>query len=72
MGAGRRHRLHVVALGGVAIPLKRGKSRAVIQYNIRKEIRAGKEPAQAAAIAYRKAGVYRKRIHRHRKKYSKR
>ena len=52
--------------------LKRGKSKAVIQYNIRKEIRAGKSPEQAAAISYRKAGMYRHRIHRRKKKYSKR
>lgn len=52
--------------------LKRGKSNAVIQYNIRKELRAGRSPEQAAAISYRKAGIYRRRIHRRNKKYSKR
>jgi hypothetical protein len=39
------------------MPLKRGKSQA----NIRKEIKAGKPPKQAAAIAYAKAGKKRKR-----------
>lgn len=52
--------------------LRRGKSKAVIQYNIRKEIRAGRPPAQAAAISYRKAGIYRRHIHRHKKLHRKR
>jgi hypothetical protein len=43
------------------MPLKRGKSQAVISANIRKEIKAGKPPKQAAAIAYAKAGQKRKR-----------
>ena len=42
------------------MPLKRGKSQAVISANIRKEIKAGKPPKQAAAIAYAKAGKKRK------------
>lgn len=41
------------------MPLKRGKSRRVISANIRTEIRAGKPPKQAVAIALRKAGVKR-------------
>lgn len=38
------------------MPLKSGKSKKTIQSNIRKEIAAGKDPKQAAAIAYSKAG----------------
>lgn len=36
--------------------LKAGKSKKVIASNIATEIRAGKKPDQAAAIAYSKAG----------------
>jgi len=43
------------------VPLKRGKSQEVISENIRREIKAGKSPKQAAAIAYAKAGKSRKR-----------
>ena len=43
------------------MPLKRGKSQAVISENIKREIKAGKPPKQAAAIAYAKAGKSRKR-----------
>jgi hypothetical protein len=43
------------------VPLKRGKSQEVISENIRREIKAGKTPAQSAAIAYAKAGKSRKR-----------
>jgi hypothetical protein len=42
------------------MPLERGYSGRVIRKNIRREIRAGKPRKQAAAIAYRKAGKYRK------------
>jgi hypothetical protein len=38
------------------MPLKKGSSKKVIQSNIRTEIKAGKKPSQAAAIAYSKAG----------------
>ena len=37
------------------MPLKSGKSRATIGENIAEMIRAGHEPAQAAAASYRKA-----------------
>jgi len=43
------------------MPLKKGRSKKVIQENIRREIKAGKDPKQAAAIAYSKAGKSRKR-----------
>ena len=43
------------------MPLKKGRSKRVIQENIRREIKAGKDPKQAAAIAYSKAGKSRKR-----------
>ena len=43
------------------MPLKKGKSKKTIQSNIRSEIRAGKDPKQAAAIAYSKAGKSRKK-----------
>jgi preprotein translocase subunit SecD len=38
------------------MPLKRGKSQDVISENIRREIKAGKSPKQAQAIAFAKAG----------------
>lgn len=41
------------------MPLKRGKSRKVMQSNIKTEIAAGKPPKQAVAIAYSKAGKSR-------------
>lgn len=34
------------------MPLKKSKSKAAFKSNIRAEVRAGKPPAQAAAIAY--------------------
>jgi uncharacterized protein len=43
------------------MPLKKGRSKKVIQENIRREIKAGRDPKQAAAIAYSKAGKSRKR-----------
>jgi len=43
------------------VPLKKGRSNKTISQNIRTEIRAGKLPKQAAAIAYRKAGRSRKK-----------
>lgn len=43
------------------MPLKTGKSQAVISSNIRTEIQAGKKQKQAVAIALRKAGVPRKK-----------
>lgn len=38
------------------MPLQKGKSKKVISANIATEIRAGKKPSQAAAIAYSVAG----------------
>jgi hypothetical protein len=45
---------HVSRIG--VMPLKRGKSRDVISENIRREIKAGKSPKQAQAIALAKTG----------------
>jgi hypothetical protein len=38
------------------MPLKTGTSKATIQANIKTEIKSGKKPAQAVAIAMSKAG----------------
>lgn len=38
------------------MPLKTGSSKKTISSNIATEVRAGKPPKQAAAIAYAKAG----------------
>jgi hypothetical protein len=43
------------------MPLKSGSSKKTIQQNIRTEIRHGKSPKQAAAIAYAKAGKSRRK-----------
>ena len=43
------------------MPLKKGSSKKVIQENIRTEIRAGKDPKQAVAIAYSEAKRSRKK-----------
>ena len=42
-------------------PLQAGQSKAAIRANIRREIKAGKPPKQAVAIALRKAGVSKKK-----------
>lgn len=34
------------------MPLKKSKSKAALQSNIKEEISSGKKPSQAAAIAY--------------------
>ncbi len=39
------------------MPLKAGKSQKIISANIRAEIKHGKKPAQAKAIAMNKAGI---------------
>ena len=44
------------------MPLKEGSSKATIQTNIGREIDAGKDPNQAAAIAYSKAREKVKKI----------
>lgn len=43
------------------MPLRKGRSRAVVSSNIRTEIKAGRPRKQAIAIAYRKAGKSRRR-----------
>jgi hypothetical protein len=42
------------------MPLKPGHSSAVIRSNIAELVKAGHKPDQAAAIAYREAGKYKK------------
>lgn len=46
------------------MPLKKGRSKKAIQANIATEIRHGKKPAQAVAIAYSIAGKTRKKRRR--------
>jgi hypothetical protein len=43
------------------MPLKKGSSKADISSNIGTEIKAGKKPSQAAAIAYSVAGKSKKK-----------
>ncbi len=43
------------------MPLKKGKSKADISANIATEIKSGKKPSQAAAIAYSVAGKSKKK-----------
>jgi uncharacterized protein len=42
------------------MPLKEGSSKPVIYSNIQELIRSGRDPKQAAAIAYSNAGKYSK------------
>jgi hypothetical protein len=44
-----------MARGGIVMPLKEGKSQETISKNIETEVKAGKNPKQAAAIAYSEA-----------------
>jgi hypothetical protein len=43
------------------MPLKKGRSKKAISSNIGELIRSGRKPSQAAAIAYRTAGISKKR-----------
>jgi len=52
------------------MPLAKGQSKGTIRKNIATEIRAGKKPAQAVAIAYREAGLSRKKVRLRAKKRS--
>lgn len=49
------------------MPLKSGKSKKSIASNIKTEIKAGKPPKQAVAIAYSVAGKSDKKRKKHKK-----
>ena len=44
------------------MPLIVGKSKKIISKNIKTEIKAGKKPKQAVAVALRKADSFKKKI----------
>lgn len=46
------------------MPLQKGTSKRIIEANTKTEIRTGKPPKQAAAIAHRKAGNAKKPVKR--------
>lgn len=48
--------VEIKEIPGAFMPLAKGKSQKVISQNIATEIRSGKKPSQAAAIAYSVAG----------------
>lgn len=50
------------------MPLKKGKSKKVIAFNIRREIKSGKSRKQAIAITMSKAGLSKKKRKKRRKK----
>jgi hypothetical protein len=56
-----RRLIFSLSLRTLKMPLRKGRSKSTIRKNIATEIRAGKSPKQAAAIAYRVAGKPKRR-----------